>query len=595
MKSRGPEKSRGLWAALKRFAPYTWRYKPLLAAIAGFVLLYSLIARTLPWIVGYAIDNGITKNNFNLIATLAMSYMVAQTLASLLLYVQNILFQRLGNRVLFDIREHLISHVERLPITFFDKNPSGRIITRVTNDVSSLGNFFNQVLFSLVNATIESISIVIALTIISPRLTFVSLFSAPFISIVAIKITHKIREVFHNQKQKLSAINAFVAENISGIAIINLYNRIDVNRNRFNRLSQEYKTESLKMAFNYALLWPLLSFFNAACILLTLLYGGYLTTQEVLAIGSLVTFMLNIQDLHDPLSNLLEKYVQLQDSLASAERVFDLLDEAPEKLDGKRDLAPTRGKISFRNVSFRYSDDGPWVLKNINLEIKPGENIGIVGKTGSGKSTLISLLQKFYQSTEGEIRIDDQILNEMQSQAWRSRIGVIQQDPFIFRGTVATNIALNTERFSTPTLEAAARASHCIEVFSNRHDFLNSKVEEKGANLSAGEKQLIAFARIFAFEPSVLILDEATANIDSHTESLIQNAIQNVSRSRTCLIVAHRLSTLHFCDRIVVLDDHRIAEVGSHDELMKMHGKYYDLYCQHYLKPNVDYNALVQS
>ncbi len=587
---------RGLWQSLKRLAPYALKYKPLLAAITVFVICYSLIARTLPWLIGYTIDHGIVKKEYTLIFQLALAYMVAQTMASFLLYIQHIFFQRLGNRVLFDIREHLISHVESLPMAFFDKNSSGRIITRVTNDVSSLGNFFNQVLFSLVNAFIESISIVIALSLISPRLTLVSLIAAPITAVLALKIGNKIRDVFHNQKQKLSAINAFVAENISGIAVLRLYNRINTNRKKFQKLSFEYKHESLKMAFNYALLWPLLSLFNASCILLTLFYGGYLTLHETLAIGGLVTFMLNIQDLHDPLSNLLEKYVLLQDSLASADRIFDLLDQPSEDLEGQNFSQQPSGKISFRNLSFQYSPDLPHVLKNINLEIKAGENIGIVGKTGSGKSTLISLLQKFYPYTEGEILIDDKPLRDFSAKDWRSRIGVIQQDPFIFRGTVASNIALNCDAVDPQKIKKAAEDSHCLEIFANKKGGLETIVEERGSNLSAGEKQLIAFARIFAFEPALLILDEATANIDSQTEALIQNAIRKVAQSRTCIIVAHRLSTLHFCDRIVVLDKHQIAEVGTHDELMEKRGHYYELYCQHYLKPNVDFNpALIQS
>lgn len=587
-------KSRGLFATLKRFVPYATKYKSLLAFICFFVLFYSLISRTLPWLVGYTIDHGIIKNDLALVVKLGITYMVVQTMASVLLFVQSILFQRLGNRVLYDIREHIISHVQSLPIKYFDENPSGKIITRVTNDVSSLGNFFNQVLFSLTNTIIETVSIIIALSIISVKLTLVSLVMAPVVAVLALKITHKIREVFHNQKQKLSMINSFVAENISGIAVLRLYNRINVNGKKFQKLSLEYKIESLKMSFNYALLWPLLSFFTTSCILLTLLYGGYLKTQEALAIGSLVTFMLNIQDLYDPLANLLEKYVQLQDSLASADRIFDLIDQKSENLHGEK-IDATRGQVTFDNLSFRYSENGPWILKDLNLEIKPGENIGVVGKTGSGKSTLISLLQKFYPVTSGEILIDDKSLNSMSTRDWRNKIGIIQQDPFIFRGTVASNIALNTDTIPMEKIKRAAELSHCMEIFANRKDVLNCVVEEKGANLSAGEKQLIAFARIFAFEPSILILDEATANIDSHTESLIQNAIKSVSKSRTCIIVAHRLSTLQFCDRIVVLDDHKIAEVGTHEELMNLKGHYYDLYCQHYLKPNVDYIAFLQS
>lgn len=568
--------------ALLRFFPFVMQYKFWALSVVLFVILQSVIARCLPIIISKVIDQGIALGDFNFVKKWALIYLAVQIASSTFLYIQTISFQRLGNKILFDIREKLLTHVQNLPISYFDKNPTGRIVTRVTNDVGSLGAFFNQVLFSLFTSFVEFFAIIIAMAFISVKLTLVCLIFSPIVSILTLKLTRKIKLIIEQQKTKLSSINSFVAENISGMSLLQLYNRVPTNLSKFKVSSREYKDISLKMVHSYALLWPLMHFYTALAVLIAIFYGTHLKTTEILPIGLLVAFFLYVQDIHHPLTNFLEKYVQLQDSLTSAERIFSLLAEPTETRAGKSPPAKVSGHIIINDLNFRYSPKSRWVLENFNLEIKPGESLGIVGKTGSGKSSLISLLQRLYDFQEGSILIDGQDIRSFSPELWRHHIGVVQQDPFIFKGTIASNINLKNSAISRKQIEEAAHLAQCFSLFQSRIGGLDCPVEEKGANLSLGERQLIAFARVLAFNPDILILDEATANIDSQTEILIQKAIRSVTKSRTSIIVAHRLSTLQDCDRIAVIENHKIVESGSHKELIDSKGHYYLLHNKHF-------------
>ncbi|MDZ4662370.1 MAG: ABC transporter ATP-binding protein [Pseudomonadota bacterium] len=568
--------------ALYQFLPFVARYKVWAISVVVFVVLQSAVARWLPIIVGKVIDQGIAAGNLNYIKKWALIYLFIQAVSSTLLYIQTISFQKLGNKILFDIREKLLSHVQNLPTTYFDKNPTGRIVTRVTNDVSSLGAFFNQVLFSLFTSFVEFFAIIIAMAFISLKLSLVCLVFSPLVAFITIKLTRKIKIIIEQQKSKLASINAFVAENINGMSLLQLYNRVPANLSKFKANSREYKEISLKMTHNYALLWPLMHFYTALAVLISIFYGTHLKTTQSLQIGLLVAFFLYVQDIHHPLTNFLEKYVQLQDSLTSAERIFTLMAEKTELRSNYLPPPKIRGHVVIKDLSFRYNSNSRWVLENLNLEIKPGESLGIVGKTGSGKSSLISLLQRFYDFESGQIIVDGQDIRGFSSELWRKHIGVVQQDPFIFKGTIASNINLNCSAITRKHIEESAQLAQCFGLFQSRIGGLDCPVEEKGANLSLGERQLIAFARVLAFDPDILILDEATANIDSHTEFLIQKAIQKVTESRTSIIVAHRLSTLQDCHRIAVIENHKIIELGSHQELMNSKGHYYHLHTKHF-------------
>lgn len=560
----------------KRLWPYARKEKTLLFSAIFAVAGGAIAARFIPALIGYAIDYGVKEKNYSVFTQVAYIYLVLEILRSCFSFANAYLFQLFGNRMLFHLREDLMNHVQRLPLQFFNKTPTGRIVTRLTNDVMSLGELFSEGVIAVFTQAVIIISVVTALALISWKLTLASLLLAPVFVGAALYLSNRIRDILREQKKKLSFINAFIAENLNGIKVVQLYNRVARNRRNFATLSIDYRDTNMRSIKAYALMQPIMNLFNATTITVALYYGGLLSAQNSIAIGSLIAFLMNIQDFIPPLREILEKYQQFQNSLASAERIFTLMDEATElEPQEGTTLATVRGDIEIRNLNFQYEKNLPFVLKNISLQIKAGESIALVGRTGSGKSTFISLLQRFYDAPEETIYIDGVAIEKIARGKIRQYVGVVQQDNFIFRGTIRDNIGLGDKRIDDEQIRSACEKTGYLRLLTRTGRNLQSPVDERGANLSVGERQLIAFARILAFNPDILILDEATANIDSETEHIIQEATKEVTKDRTNIIIAHRLSTIEHCDRIVVLDQGEIAEIGSHSELMATQGLYY--------------------
>lgn len=560
----------------KRLWPYARREKLLLFTAIIAVAGGAAISRSIPALIGYAIDHGIREHNESLFTQIAFVYLGLEIMRSCFSFANSFLFQLFGNRMLYHLREDLMSHVQRLPLQFFNKTPAGRIVTRLTNDVASLGELFTEGVISVFTQFVMICAVVIALAVISWKLTLASLILAPFFIWGSFYLSNKIRDLLRDQKKKLSMINAFLVENLNGIKVVQLYNRARRNREHFDKLSLDYRDINMRSIRSYALMQPIMNLFNAITITSALYFGGWLSAENSLAIGSLVAFLMNIQDFIPPLREILEKYQQFQNSLTSAERIFTLMDELEEQdnsqLTSHKNI---RGEIEIRNLSFQYESHLPFVLKNINLHFKPGESIALVGRTGSGKSTFISLLQRFYDAPEKSISIDGIPIESTPREEIRRHVGVVQQDNFIFRGTISENIGLGDPNITAEQIRVACEKTGYMNLLKRTGRDLSSSVDERGSNLSVGERQLIAFARILAFNPDILILDEATANIDSEGEHVIQNATREITKGRTSIIIAHRLSTIEQCDRIVVLNQGEVVEVGSHTELMKTQGLYY--------------------
>lgn len=564
---------------LKRMWPYMQRHIWLLSLIVVSILTLALVARLLPQVIGYAIDEGVKNKDASAFVKAAWIYLAFEILKSLAQFSSQYFFQIFGNRILLYIRQDLISHIQKLPIEFYNKTATGRIITRVTNDVATLGELFTQGLVSIFIQTVVLVTIVFAMLTISPKLTAVTLLATPLFIFMAVRLTKKLRQTLFEQKAKLSVINSFVAENLNGIKIIQLYNRTTKNRNLFADHTHDYFKLTIKNIHVGALMAPVMNVFTATTISIALYYGGLLSLENSIGIGSLIAFLLHAQDFIPPLREIIEKYQQFQNSLTSAERVFKMMDE-PIEAELKEDLPEvptTLGHIHIQGLSFRYGPQLPFVLKDISFSIPAGKSLAIVGRTGSGKSTLIALLQRFYDAPEETIFIDGMPIESITRQNLRRLVGVCQQDNFIFKGTLFENIRLFDQKISEADVQKALQEIGYQSVLARTGRDLHSQIEERGANLSVGEKQLIAFARVLVFNPPILILDEATANIDSESELLIQQATQKLMRQRTSIIIAHRLSTIQTCDQIMVLKNGQIIEAGSHQELLESKGSYYQL------------------
>lgn len=541
----------------------------------ALVLIFVCLGRSLPFLVQHAIDEGILKHDLQLVVYLAMAYLVFETLRAILSFVMTYSIHKIGNRVLHNIRSHLLLHIQRLPVRFFDKTPVGRIVTRATNDVSSMGELFTEGFTDIVVNIIEMASIILALTIISGPLTGFTILICPVLFWLSFRISQRIRVYFTESKKKMAAINSFTAETINGMKVVHLFNQETAAQHQFKDLSEEYRHYQLQAAKMFALLWPLLEAFHIGTVAAALFFGTLFHSYLGLSLGELGAFILLIQAFFRPLRVILERYNQVQNAITSADRVFSLLSETPEPEGGlKPEKGRFAGNISFESVSFRYDPQNPYALKEVSIEIPAGESLALVGRTGSGKTTFISLLQRLYEYEEGQIKIDGMPLEQLDRHFLRSRLGLVLQDPFMFKGSIASNISLDDPKISAERIAWAAEQSQCQSIFANRPKGLESPIEEGGTNLSLGEKQLIALARVLAFDPDILILDEATSNVDSLTEAALQKAIEAATRERTSFIIAHRLSTIRHCDRIAVLHNSHLVELGNHLDLLKRQGHY---------------------
>ncbi len=562
----------------KRMWPYARRHRMMLFSVILSIVLLAIISRMTPNLIGYAIDKGLKEKNKEVFIRIAYIYLALEVLKTILHFCYAYFFQIFGNRVLYYMREDIMRHVQNLPLQFFNKTPTGRVVTRITNDVVSLGDLFTDGIITVFVQFVIMLAILVSMLFISPKLTLITLLSAPVFIGASFWLSNRIRVILSEQKKKLSAINAFLAENLNGIKVVQLYNRVFRHQVRFAQLSDDYRALNMKSIRAYSLMQPIMNLFNAVTITSALYFGGWLHESGSLAIGSLVAFLMHAQDFIPPLREILEKYQQFQNSLASAERIFTLMDEGEEKeIQDIRSVPSLHGDLRIENLSFRYEDSLPLVLKNIQLSITRGESIALVGRTGSGKSTFISLLQRFYDAPERTIFIDGLPIEQIPRHEIRKHVGVVQQDNFIFRGTLRDNINLGDTTISDESIQKACVQIGYDQLLRRLGRNLDSPIEERGANLSVGERQLIAFARILTFDPDILILDEATANIDSESEILIQNATHEITKDRTSILIAHRLSTIQKCDRIIVLKEGEIQESGSHEVLMKAKGYYYQL------------------
>lgn len=480
-----------------------------------------------------------------------------------------------GQKAMHDMRKRVFSHLLKLPVKYFDKNPVGRLVTRATNDVQAVNEMYTSVLVFLVKDVFLLLGILAIMFKLNPKLTGIVLALAPIIFFIAWKFQKKAREAYRAVRRELARLNAFLQESLSGIKVIHLFAQESGMFKRFRDINHAYYNANIRQILVFAVFRPLIEVIAAAATAIVLWIGGGEIIRQNLSFGALVAILSYLEMLFQPIRDLAEKYNILQSAMAAGERIFGVLSESPEP-SGKIALQKIKGEIIFDRVWFAYEDE-EWVLKDLSFKVKPGETVALVGPTGAGKTSITNLLLRFYEFQRGRILIDGTDIRKIDPVKLRETMAIVQQDVFLFSGDVRRNIKL-LSKIPEENVKKAAETVYADSFIKKLPKGYSTTLGERGAGISHGQQQLLAFARALAYDPRILILDEATANIDSYTESLIQKALQKLLKGRTSLVIAHRLSTIKGADRILVLYKGRIVEEGNHETLMKKKGLYYRLY-----------------
>jgi ATP-binding cassette subfamily B protein len=513
------------------------------------------------------------------IAVAAAVYLAALVASFFVLYLQGYLMQLMGQFVMFDLRREIFEHLQRLQVSYFDRRPIGRLVTRVTNDVDALNELFTAGLVSIFGDVVLLGGIVAVLFWFNWKLALVTFAIVPLLSLLTLWFKVRARQSYREVRVRLAAINAFLQEHITGMSVVQLFNREKESAEEFGEINAEHRDANVRAIFYYAVYYPSVELITALGTGLILWYGGGQVVRGALSLGALVAFLQYAQRFYQPLADLSEKYNILQAAMAASERIFGLLDRKVEieSPAGAHRPGEVRGEVELRKVTFSYEPGEP-VLRDISFRMAAGETVAVVGHTGAGKSTLANLLQRFYDVDSGEVLVDGVDVRRWDLEALRGAIGMVLQDVFLFSGTVRENIRLGAEGIDENKLRWAAGEVHALEFIERLPGGFEAVVRERGAGLSVGQKQLLAFARALAFDPAVLILDEATSSIDSETERLIQMGLERLLVDRSSLVIAHRLSTIERADRILVLHKGELREQGTHRELFGLRGIYYRLY-----------------
>ncbi len=546
-----------------------------LVAIIGL----SALQLAPPYLTKLAIDAHIATGELEGLDTLALLFLGVLVLSYLFEYAQTYALQMTGQRIIFDLRMRIQEHLQRLDVAFYDRNPVGRLMTRVTTDVDALNDLFASGVVSVFRDIFMLGGIAIVLFVMDWRLAIVALSVLPLIALMTQWFRRNARHSYRQVRGWIARINVFLQENITGMATVQLFSREARHFERFDTINQGHRDANVASIFYYAVFYPAVEVLGALAIAAIIWFGGAWTLQGSLELGSLVAFVLYSQRFFRPISDLSEKFNVLQAAMASSERIFGLLD-TPVAIGNPVTPAvvPTGpGHIRFEHVWFAYRDE-EYVLEDVTFDVAPGQRVGVVGATGAGKTTLINLLMRFYDVSRGRITIDGVDIRDVPLGTLRSRFGLVLQDVYLFSGTVADNIRLGNDAIADADLRAAASAVHADRFIASLPGGFDGAVAERGATFSVGQRQLLSFARALAHRPSALVLDEATSSIDTDTEQLIQDALHVLMSGRTTIAIAHRLSTVQDMDAILVFHKGRLREQGSHQELLSQRGLYHTLY-----------------
>ncbi|MFP4287441.1 MAG: ABC transporter ATP-binding protein [Candidatus Izemoplasmataceae bacterium] len=565
---------------ITRLLKYAIPYIPAFILTLGLMIISVLFALVEPYIIGRAIDavTGDSINMQTLLIYLAI-FAGAVTLSAIFNYFQTIILQRTGQTIIYNIREEIFTHLEYQDINYFNSVPTGKLVTRVANDTNTLNEMYTSVIVTVFRNLFMLIGILIAMFLLNVELTLLVLIVVPFIVVFSFVFRRFSRKAYRLVRTNMSRLNGFLAEHLSGMKIVQIFNQEQAKFEAFKTQNLRLKKSFMRELLVFAVYRPTMYLLYMIATIIIFYYGGLSVLEGVITIGMLIAFHQYLGRFFQPIQELAEQFNILQSAFASSERIFAILDAKPKVLDTKEavSLEDVKGEIEFRNVWFAYKED-EWVLKDVSFKVNAKESVAFVGATGAGKTTILALLTRNFDIQKGEILLDGKDIKTIKIASLRSFIGQMLQDVFMFSGTIASNIKLRSESI---TDEEMIEACHYV----NAHGFIerlpekyHHKVRERGNNFSAGQRQLISFARTIVHQPRIMILDEATSNIDTETEQLIQESLKKMMNIGTMLIVAHRLSTIQHVDQIIVLEKGRIIEKGSHQDLLKKRGHYHYLY-----------------
>lgn len=565
----------------QRLVQYAMKFKK--PIFMGLILLTLAVFTDLvgPFIAKHIIDEYMTPGavEFEPIIWLLVLFLVLAIATAVLRYFMFIYLQIGANRIIARMREDIFGHIQTMPVQYFDNLPAGKIVARVTNDTEAIRNLYVTVLSQFASSFISIAGVYVALFILNVKMALISLMIVPIVYFWMLAYRKYASEFNHVVRTKIADINGMINESINGMTIIQAFRRENQMKQEFAQMNDEHYEYNRKILFlDSATSHTLVNVMRLIMFAIFIYYFGKqsMTVESFATAGTLFAFVDYITRLFNPIVNIVSQFSQLERSLVAGSRVFELLDLKGEPVSEKR-VDRYQGNVAFEDVSFAYKNDD-YVLKNLNFVANKGETVALVGHTGSGKSSIMNLLFRFYDPQQGRITIDGQDITNLPRQAVRDHMGIVLQDPYLFTGTIASNVSLNDERISRDTVEKALAAVGGERVLKNLEHGMDEPVIEKGSTLSSGQRQLISFARALAFDPAILILDEATSNIDTETEEIIQHAMDVLKQGRTTFIIAHRLSTIKNADRILVLDRGEIVEQGTHDELVALGGRYETMY-----------------